>query len=320
MTEISNVDIDDVRTILASSPFWSTADITVQHLSGGAAHRNFLVTAGDAKCVVKIWNNYWESVGVLPPADVVLANTATAAALGIGAPLIAVCAEPPGVALEFLLGKSPTLAADDDAVTKLIPALHQLHRSGTRFANDINPFEHARTLFAAARAQGFSLPAGISEVESAMAEIEEALDLHSEDFVPCHNDLWDANVITDPTGNYRLIDWDLAGNTDPSYEVGFLAAQNCFDLERTNQLIAEYFGSSDPQVHARVRLFMAVAHWSNTALWVTAQGNLRPADDFDYEAALQDSWNGLLRELLAPNFRTLLDTARHAPRRTHVAA
>ena len=192
-----------------------------------------------------------------------------------------------------------------------MPALHKLHTSGERFAQDLDPFVHVRTLLATARERGYVIPIGLPVVETRLAEIEEVLDLRPAEFVPCHNDLWDANVIVDGSG-YRLIDWDLAGNTDPAYELGFLAAYNGFDRDRTRQLTSRYYGADDPHHLARVRLFMIVAHWSNSALWMIAQGNAGPNDDFDYEGELVRSWNGVLAELLAPDHRANLALA-HRP-------
>ncbi|MGI5132498.1 phosphotransferase [Pseudonocardia sp. CA-107938] len=298
-----------VRRVFEPGSEWSGPDAVVEVLSGGAAHKNYLVRLAGRKRVVKIWNGYWEAVNVLPPADVILSNTLCASRIGVGAPVAAVCRESSGIALEFLEGTQPSLAGDVDALEHLVSALHALHASGERFARDLNPFVHVRTLLATARQRGYVIPIGLPVIEAQLEEIEEVLDLRPAEFVPCHNDLWDANVIGDGAG-YRLIDWDLAANTDPAYELGFLAAYNGFDRARTRQLASLYYGADDPRHLARIRLFMIVAHWSNSALWTVAQGNARPNDDFDYAAELVRSWHGLLAELLAPDHRANLALAR----------
>lgn len=297
-----------VRRVFEPGAVWAGPDSAVESLSGGAAHKNYLVRVADRTCVVKLWNGFWESVNLLPPATTILDNTLCASRAGVGAAVIAVCRESSGIALEFLHGVQPSLAADPDTLDHLLPALRKLHTSSERFANDLDPFEHVRTLLATARAQHYVLPVGISAAEKALVEIEEVLELRPAEFVPCHNDLWDANVIHDGS-SYRLIDWDLAGNTDPAYELGFLAAYNGFDRGRTRELTVGYYGSDDPVHLARVRLFMIVAHWSNSALWMISQGNAGPNDDFDYAGELERSWTGLLAELLAPDHRDNLMSA-----------
>lgn len=308
MTNISAEEVEAVSRVFEPGAVWSGPDAVVEPLPGGAAHKNYLVRVADRRCVVKIWNAFWESLDVLPPAATILDNTLRASRMGVGATVIAVCKESSGIALEFLHGSQPTLATDPDTLDHLIPALRTLHTSAERFTHDVDPFDHVRTLLATARGQHYVVPIGLPAVERALVEIEEVLDLRPAEFVPCHNDLWDANVIVDDSG-YRLIDWDLAGNTDAAYELGFLAAYNGFDRDRTRELTSRYYDSDDPVHLARVRLFRIVAHWSNSALWMMTQGNVRPNDHFDYAAELDRSWTGLLAELLEPDHRDNLAAA-----------
>jgi Ser/Thr protein kinase RdoA (MazF antagonist) len=310
MTIVPDTEITSIEAVLSSSPEWSGCHITARSLSGGQAHKNYLVQAGQRCCVVKLWNNYWETVGVLPAAHVVLENTKIAADIGVGAPVITVSAEPPALALDFVAGGHPRLNADEDSIARLVPALHRLHHSGRRFLNDINPFKLAKQRMAAAEKQGIDLPPGAAAVQELMDRVEATLALNPAQFVPCHLDIWDANIIKQTSSlTYNIIDWDLAGNSDPCYEIGFIAAQNGFDDEKAHALFQAYFGTNDPAKIARARLFMAVAHWSNSGLWITAMGNAEPNDDADYAGELRTSWEGLIKEITAPGFPELIKTA-----------
>ncbi|MDP9886222.1 thiamine kinase-like enzyme [Sinomonas atrocyanea] len=300
-TTISEHELEIIRTILSAAPGWT--DITAYPLSGGNAHKNYRVESSDRSCVVKVWNNYWTSVGVCPEAEVVLQNSRTAAEVGVGAPVIAVSTEPPGIGLDFLTGGHPRLQEDPDAVERLVPALKRLHNSGRRFANAVNPFEVARERFAAARARSIPFPAGFEVIERIIDRLEHTLALDPAAFVPCHLDIWDANIVkATPSGPYRIIDWDLSGNSDPGYELGFVAAFNGFDPERSQALFQAYFGSANPVALARARLFMTVAHWSNCALWITALGNTDPNEGSDFEGELRTSWEGLLTSVTTADF------------------
>ena len=310
MTIVPDTEITSIEAVLSSSPEWGGCHITARSLSGGQAHKNYLVQAGQRCCVVKLWNNYWETVGVLPAAHVVLENTKIAADIGVGAPVITVSAEPPALALDFVAGGHPRLNADEDSIARLVPALHRLHHSGRRFLNDINPFKLAKQRMAAAEKQCIDLPPGAAAVQELMDRVEAALALNPAQFVPCHLDIWDANIIKQTSSlTYNIIDWDLAGNSDPCYEIGFIAAQNGFDDEKAHALFQAYFGTNDPAKIARARLFMAVAHWSNSGLWITAMGNAEPNDDADYAGELRTSWEGLIKEITAPGFPELIKTA-----------
>lgn len=308
MGQVAGDEARAVRRIFDPGSAWCGPDVVVEALPGGAAHKNYLVSLDADRCVVKVWNGFWEQFNVLPPAATILDNTVCASRIGVGARVEAVCPESSGIALEFLSGRPPSLANDPDAIDLLVSALHNLHRSSERFANDLDPFAHARTLVTTATERGWSVPVGLPAVTEALAHIEEVIDLRPAEFVPCHNDLWDANIIADSSG-YRLIDWDLAGNTDPAYELGFVAAYNGFSDRRTRQLASCYYGQDSPTLLARVKLFRIVAHWSNSALWIVAQGNASPNDGFDYAGELARSWTNLLRELMAPGLRDDLAAA-----------
>jgi thiamine kinase-like enzyme len=310
MTIVPDTEITSIEAVLSSSPEWGGCHVTARSLSGGQAHKNYLVEDGGRRCVVKLWNNYWETVGVLPAAQVVLENTKIAADIGVGAPVITVSTEPLALALDFVAGGHPKLNADEDSIARLVPALHRLHHSGRRFLNDINPFNQAKQRMAAAGKQGIELPPGATAIQALMDRVEIALALDPAQFVPCHLDIWDANIIKQTTSmTYNIIDWDLAGNSDPCYEVGFVAAQNGFGQEKAHALFQAYFGTEDPVKIARARLFMAVAHWSNSGLWITAMGNAEPNDDADYAGELRTSWEGLITEITAPDFPDLIKTA-----------
>ena len=74
-----------VRRVFEPGSEWSGPEAVVETLSGGAAHKNYLVRLAGQKRVVKIWNGYWEAMNVLPPADVILSNTLCASRIGVGA-------------------------------------------------------------------------------------------------------------------------------------------------------------------------------------------------------------------------------------------
>jgi hypothetical protein len=310
MSTVPEHELARIRAILSTASGWSGADLEVSPLSGGNAHRNYRVEGPGRSCVVKVWNDYWTSVGVCPEADVVLQNSKTAAEIGVGAPVIAVSSEPPGIGLDFLPGGHPRLREDPDAIERLVPTLQRLHTSGRRFANDVNPFDLARERFAAARARGIPFPAGFEVIQPLVDDLEQTLAMNAAQFVPCHLDIWDANLLkATPSGPYRIIDWDLSGNSDPGYELGFVAAYNGFDPERSQSLFRAYFGHDDPVKLARAKLFMTVAHWSNCALWITALGNTDPNEGSDFEGELRASWDGLLTGVTSRDFHEAIAQA-----------
>ena len=96
MTEATDPYDEALSRILTQVDGFNGTDTRWSWLSGGGAHKNFLVTAADSdsKCVVKLWSREWEQVGVIPPAPVAMQNTRIAGELGIGAAVLAIVDDP----------------------------------------------------------------------------------------------------------------------------------------------------------------------------------------------------------------------------------
>jgi thiamine kinase-like enzyme len=108
----------------------------------------------------------------------------------------------------------------------------------------------------------------------------------------------------------RIIDYQLSGNNDPTFELGDIAAESDFDPDRVAGLAAAYFGPDlTPALVACVHLQLLASNvtWS---LWFTVHSGLLSADGgFDYAAEAADKWGQAVRDLTDPRLGRLLDTA-----------
>jgi thiamine kinase-like enzyme len=145
--------------------------------------------------------------------------------------------------------------------------------------------------------------------------IQQALDADPLPRVPCHNDLLAENFI-DTGAVIRIVDYQLSGNNDPSFELGDIAAEADFDPERTEALAAAYFGDAcTPALVAKVRLNLVLSNVTWTLWFSVHHGLLRkPRSSFDYWTEANDKWRQAQRDLDDPRLGTLLDLA---SRRTH---
>ncbi|GBD50529.1 phosphotransferase family protein [Methylopila sp. Yamaguchi] len=183
-----------------------------------------------------------------------------AAALGVGP---AVVDEGEGLlALDFLdqpwrygrVGDLQDLAVLGQALS-LTKRLHGDGLIGRRF----DPFTRVAALYAEAMSAGAPLPDDADRLVAACALIGEAVSAAGVDLAFCRNDGVASNVMLQPeTGEVQLVDFDLAGDNDPWFDVGALMNEACrFEADQRAALEA-YAGACDERVLNRCRLYGAV--------------------------------------------------------------
>ena len=289
---------DEISSVLAQVPDFAVGGAEWQWLTGGGAHKNFLATSGDraSKCVVKLWNRELEQIGLIPPSPVVMENTRMAGEFGIGAKVLAVVQEPLSLVLEYIPGSELEGNSDEDIV-KIASAARNLHDSKIKFYRDFNPFAESRVMLAAAYQRQVPFPEGFESTRSTLEQIESVLDLRPNQFVPCHNDLYSPNIICTSDGQLRLIDYDLSGNGDRCYDLGFISTYSKYNLDQTGKLVESYFGQTDRKLLARVHLFAIAADYCTLALWLAVQAVADTNDDYDYAGYMQASWEGMCTKI-----------------------
>lgn len=293
--------LDDARAVLNKLPDWRDEDVQFKWMPGGGAHKNIHVIGDNKQCMIKLWNTTWEGLGVMPPSGVVMENTRLAGEAGFGASLLGISREPLGMVIEFIPGKLLDVS-NREGMKRLAAAAAKLHASPIVFARDINPFSDARSMFACARQLGVSMPDGFSDLVKTLDKVESVVDLRRNEFVPCHNDLYGANVMEDALGTVRLVDYDLSGNGDASYELGFIATYAEMDEDRIAQLCEDYYGEHDRYHCSRVTLMALAADFNSLGLWTVARGASDKNADYDYEGEFLRSLNKVRQRIEHADF------------------
>jgi thiamine kinase-like enzyme len=290
------------------------SDRVVQHrrLEGGLSHQIWVVTCGGRSYVLRLLDPAVSAAGLgVPPAQEI-ANTARAAESGVGARVYEVLPEIPALVLEYLPGR--TLGRADIATPatalRITEACRRLH-AGPRFGNDFSITAKLAELLDRCRRNDLRIPDGYVDRLSTVELIGAALAAAPMPTVPCHNDLLAENFI-DSGGVIRIVDYQLAGNNDPSFELGDIAAEADFDPDRTDALAAGYFGDAcTPALKARVRLNLLLSNVTWTLWFSVHHGLLRnPTATFDYWTEAGDKWGRALRDLDAPELGRLIDVVR----------
>lgn len=296
-----------ISKVISQIPGWNDGKATWSWISGGGAHKNFLVKNADgvSRAVLKLWNRDWEGLGVIPPSAVPMLNTLEAGHIGIGAPVIAIVDDPLAIMLEFLPGASIDLK-DSDVLPRVAQKTRELHDSGLCFRRDFNPFADARIILTSAQRKGATLPGDYNEIRRTLARIEKALDFRSRDFVPSHNDLYSANILEEPGGTIRFIDYDLSGNSDRCYDLGLMSTFEGLNPDQIDRLTEAYFGECDPIMRARIEMLAIAADHHQFSLFAAALAAADMNDDYNYTGFMRDIWSRILARVGSAEFGAYL--------------
>lgn len=137
---------------------------------------------------------------------------------------------------------------------RVLDAKASLHASGP-LGHAVSPFDRAAALGGEARRAGAPLPADLDRLLAASELARGAIAAAGFDAVFCHNDGVASNVMLDGAGGVQLVDFDLAGDNDPWFDIGALLNEVYeFDADR-RVLIEHCAGTCREALFARARLY-----------------------------------------------------------------
>jgi thiamine kinase-like enzyme len=331
MSAVPAMDAEPVDDLLGQVSAWAGRSVRCAPLPGGLSHHIYRVDTDDATYVLRVLEPAVSAAGLGVPPHEEIDNTRRAAAAGVGAAVVEVLPDVPAMVLEFLPGRtlSATDVRDPARAGAIAAACRRLH-AGPPFVSDFDIFTKRAELLARCVRHDLALPPGYHDHDSTVDRIAAVLAANPLPRKPCHNDLLAENLIeqtfappADPaernprsrdaagSGPIRIIDYQLAGNNDPTFELGDIAAEADLDPDGTERLAAAYFSTElTPALVARVRLQLAASN-ATWALWFTVHSGLISGGGggFDYTAEAADKWEQAVRDLTAPGLGRLLDTA-----------
>ncbi|HTY71921.1 MAG TPA: phosphotransferase [Actinomycetes bacterium] len=249
---------------------------TISDLGGGLTNTNLRVTTDDGDYVVRLSANTTGLLGI--DRDAEYANSVRAHAAGVGAEVVAYLPEEHVLVIRFLPGRTLDAADVAPRTARIAAALRALH-AGPSFVSDFDMRTIRRRYLDVVLAEGFPIPADYLDLAPAYERLEDALALEPESFVPCNNDLLAANFIDDGERIW-IIDYEYAGQNEPSFELGNLASENGLDEAQTAALVTAYWGAPDDRKVARALAWALLARYGWT-LWAAIQTAVSEID-FDF--------------------------------------
>jgi thiamine kinase-like enzyme len=292
----------DAREIIGRAASLAGTPRVITGLPGGLTNRNYKVTTPAGAFVARIWSQGSDLLAIDRENE--YRNSTRAAAAGVGAPVVEYRPQDRVLVLGFVPGR--TLRDEDVRAAATIPRIAQVVRRlhhAERFVNDFDMFEIQRRYRAVARTGGMAVPAGYDDLAAPFDAARAALAVRAEPTVPCNNDLLAANFIDDGQ-RIVLIDYEYAGNNDPCFELGNIAAECGLPPDALADLVTAYYGRPRRSRIARAELLRLVSQYGWT-LWGAIQHATSPLD-FDFWSWAMERYEAAATAFTSPDLERLL--------------
>ena len=234
----------------------------VTELPGGLTNHNYRVRTGALDVVVRVSS----------PTSALLAvdhehewlNSLSAAQAGVGAPVVDYVPGAGILVVEFLPGRTYAAADVGANLRRIAASLRRLH-AGPEFASRFDMFDIQRSYAAIVRRRDLRVPEGYWRLGAAAGRVEQALRVHPDPLVPCHNDLLAANFLDDG-GDVRIIDYEYSGTNEAAFELGNLVGESRLGHDHLVEVVDAYHGRVSNRLLARAELWGLAGQYAWT-LW-----------------------------------------------------
>ncbi len=295
-----------VEEAVARVPQWTgIKDLRINSLAGGITNNNFRIDVGNEAFVLRIPGADTELLGINRH-DEYAANLA-AGRLGI-APEVYYFIEPEGyLVTRFITGRPvpPEEITQPENIRRVMQLVRKIH-SMPDIPGQFDVFRVVHVYAAVARRYKVDFPTDFDWLMRRIGEAKNSLNVHPAQRQPCHNDLLNANFLSD--GQLYILDWEYAGMGDIYFDLANFSDHHELTDEQDTWLMRCYFGGeTSPRQWAHLKI-MKIMSDLREACWGLVQMGISKLD-FDYRAytnkffsrAAENSnnphWNAWLKEV-----------------------
>ena len=269
------------RIVQTLSPRLGEPEGEPRPLTGGITNRNYLVTLGGKKYVIRVPGKDTALLGIDRGAE--REANENAAAIGVAPRVAAQLDDPPCLVTEFVECREmePKDLREPETMRTLMGELRKIHDSGASLPTSFDSFRVVEEYRETAASRGGEIPEAYDEAHETAQRIEEALSGPEHDPVPCHNDLLAGNFLR---GSERIwiVDWEYAGMGDRYFDLANFAINNELAPSQHPELLADYFGDeATTRRVATLRLMLFMSDFRE-AMWGVVQ-TVASDLDFDFE-------------------------------------
>jgi thiamine kinase-like enzyme len=268
-----------LRIVQKLAPELGEAEGKPRPLEGGITNRNYLVTLGGNRYVIRVPGKDTSLLGI--DRDAERAANENAASLGVAPNVVAQLDDPACLVTEFVESQEMTAEdlRDPETMKRVIGSLRTVHDSGAALPTKFDSFRVVEEYKETAAARGGEIPAAFDEAHDQAREIEAAFSGPEHEPVPCHNDLLAGNFLR---GSERIwiVDWEYAGMGDRYFDLANFAINNELTESQHPELLADYFSEeATARRLASLRLMLFMSDFRE-AMWGVVQ---TVASDLDFD-------------------------------------
>jgi thiamine kinase-like enzyme len=277
-------------------------------LEGGITNRNYLVTLGGNRYVIRVPGKDTSLLGIDRNAE--REANENAASLGVAPRVAAQLDDPPCLVTEFVECRemAPEDLREPGTRRTVMESVRRVHESGARLPTTFNSFRVVEEYRETAASRGGEIPAAYEEAHVRALQIEAVLSGPEHDPVPCHNDLLAGNFLR---GAERIwiVDWEYAGMGDRYFDLANFTINNELEASQHAQLLSEYFGAeATPRRAATLRLMLFMSDFRE-AMWGVVQ-TVASDLDFDFEDYAATHFARMRKTAADESFERWLEAAR----------
>lgn len=290
---------------LARVPQWAGAsDLKATPLSGGITNSNFRIGVGGEAFVLRIAGADTELLGINREYE--YAANLVAGKLGI-APEVFYFIRPEGYLVTRFITGRPILLEEicqPENIRRVMDVVRKIH-SMPEIPGNFDVFRIISDYSEIAHRFQVAFPQNYDWLIERVQDAEKALNTHSLTPCPCHNDLLNANFLTN--GQLYVLDWEYAGMGDAFFDLANFSDHHKLTDEQDQWLLKCYFEDVTPSHWAHLKI-MKIMSDLREATWALVQIGISKLDfDFrDYANMFLDRvmeniqnphWNEWLKEI-----------------------
>jgi thiamine kinase-like enzyme len=296
------------RIVQSLSPKLGEPEGQPKPLEGGITNRNYLVTLGGNRYVIRVPGKDTSLLGIDRSAE--RQANENAAAIGVAPRVAAQLEDPPCLVTEFVVCEemTPEGLREPETMKTVMAELRKVHDSGADLPTSFDSFRVVEEYRETAASRGGEIPEAFDEAHERAGEIEAALSGPEHDPVPCHNDLLAGNFLR---GSERIwiVDWEYAGMGDRYFDLANFAINNELSPSQHPELLADYFGEqAGPRRIATLRLMMFMSDFRE-AMWGVVQ-TVASDLDFDFKDYANTHFTRMRETAANESFERWLEEAR----------
>jgi thiamine kinase-like enzyme len=257
-------------------PHWAGAsDLKATPLGGGITNSNFRIDIGGESFVLRIAGADTELLGINREYE--YAANLVAGKLGI-APEVYYFIKPEGyLVTRFINARpiSPEEISEPENIRRVMDTVHKIHAMPT-IPGTFDVFRIVRDYTKTACRYQVAFPKDFDRLIEHLRGAEEALSIHPYQPCPCHNDLLNANFLTN--GKLIILDWEYAGMGDAFFDLANFSDHHNFSDEQDRWMLMCYFdGQINPCHWAHLKI-MKIMSDLREATWGLVQIGISKLD------------------------------------------